>query len=404
MAKKKTESAMDGKKLGSDKENEMERFRSNLLSVVSHELNTPLTGVFNALSMLEERFPKENEFIPLLRRSADRLKRTVDNLLDLAKADAGALRVRLEELDLANLLNSRKAHWEGLLEKEGMTLLFNIEEDLPHVCGDRRRLSFVLDSLVSNAAKFSHKAKKEGEASVRVTLSLQPIRAVPPAEAQRRDKKTGMVLLIGVQSSLPSLGESPESYEQLFEPFTPWRDADTRMKDGLGAELALAREILMAHDGYIWASGPSPENDLRGWLFSLALPLLSRNDELDLVVHNRLHSAIGALSKLSLFLLKPEPGHAFSANEERWVSQALRKALFRSSDSIFFLPDVSEYVILMDDCDREGAEKMADRLSTVLKGELPHLPFIYGIATGPDQGSSCEELLTKARHGGRPWP
>ena len=64
---------------------ENERFRSNLLSIISHELNTPLTGILNAISMPEERFAAEKEYIPMLRRNAERLRKTVENLLEMAE-------------------------------------------------------------------------------------------------------------------------------------------------------------------------------------------------------------------------------------------------------------------------------------------------------------------------------
>src|SRR5690606_33795218 len=140
--------------------------------------------------------------------------------------------------------------------------------------------------------------------SIHVNLSLEPVSSLPPGLLSTREKKTGMYLMVCVQGSLPSIGESPESFEQLFEPFSPWRDADTRVKEGLGVELALAKEILLAHEGFIWADLPG-EGDRKGWKFCFALPLLSRVDELDLVVNNRLFTAIGALSKMSLLLLRP---------------------------------------------------------------------------------------------------
>jgi nitrogen-specific signal transduction histidine kinase len=377
--------------------NEQEQFRSNLLSIVSHELNTPLTGILNAISILEERYPKDEEYISMLRRNAERLRKTVENLLEISRVDAGTLRVRLSEFDLLNFLYVRKPMLQSQLEPAAFDLLYEVEEDIPHVCGDIRRLAHVFDSLVLNAAKFSNSGmlKPGKRGAVNVKLTLESVAELPPGLLSTRDKKTGMYLVVTVQSSLPSIGESPETFEQLFEPFSPWRDADTRVREGLGVELAIAKEILLAHEGFIWAD--KGEEAGKGWRFHFALPLLSRLDELDLVINNRLSTSIGALAKLSLLVLRPEPGSSAGMDEQVEIFQIIQKALFRSSDSAFWIQDSGEYVILMDDCDLEGGERVAARLLETLRKPMPGLGFLWGIATGPESGTSATDLLETAR-------
>lgn len=392
MAKKKKENSLAN-----------ERFRSNLLSIVSHELNTPLTGILNSLAMLEEKYPKEEEYLPMLRRNAERLRKTVENLLEISRVDAGTLRVRLTEFDMGNFLLGRKEHLRAPLAKINFDLDYEVEEHLPHVCGDIKRLAHVVDGLVLNAAKFSHSAdSSKGErGTVRVRLSMESSSVIPPGNFPSREPKTGMYLLVQVQSSLPSIGESPETFEQLFEPFAPWKDADTRVKDGLGVELAISKEILLAHEGFIWADMPEDRRK-EGWKFLFALPLLSRVDELDLVVNNRLFTAIGALSKMSLLLLRPAPGS--EAKDHDKISKELQKALFRSSDSTFWIQDTGEYAVLMDDCDYEGGIRVAERLMGLVQKEVPGLKFVWALTTGPDEGSNARELLEKARSTWRPSP
>ncbi len=385
-----------------DDSGENERFRSNLLAIVSHELNTPLTAILNATSMLEERFSNEKEYIPMLRRNAERLRQTVANLLEISRVDAGTLKVRLSELDLGHFLFARKEALRGVLAKAGFTLEATIEEDLPHVCGDPRRLGHVFDSLVLNAVKFSHMAGlKDERGTIKAELVLGPLSSIPRGLLVGKKAKTGMFLIVSVQSSLPSIGENPDTFEQLFEPFSPWRDADTRVRDGLGVELAIDKEILLAHDGFIWADLAPPQKNA-GWKFFFAVPLLSRVDELDLVVNNRLSTAIGALAKLSLLLLRPEPGSGIGAQESPLIFKALQRALFRSSDSTFWLPDSGEFVVLMDDCDREGGERVARRLLKTLQEEFPNLRFLWSAVTGPEEGTGARELIEKARESWKP--
>lgn len=390
---------MDDRSGGSGSSLDNERFRSNLLSIVSHELNTPLTAILNALVVLEERYPNENEYLPMLRRNSERLRRTIENLLEISRVDAGTLRVRLSEMDLEIFLRARREGLRQRLEGQSFRVEIEAEEDLPHVCADIRRLAHVFDSLVLNAVKFSHGGHlPPGDTGVvHVSLSLEPVSSLPPGLLSTREKKTGMYLVTTVQSSLPSIGESPESFEQLFEPFSPWRDADTRVREGLGVELAIAKEILLAHEGFIWADLDG-EGARRGWKFLFALPLLSRIDELDLVVNNRLSTAIGALSKMSLLLLRPEPGSVVTPDEQQKIFRSLQRLLFRSSDSTFWMQDSGEYAVLMDDCEREGGERVAQRLLTSLRNEMPALRFLWALSTGPDDGANARELLDNARN------
>ena len=382
---------------------ENERFRSNLLSIVSHELNTPLTAIINATAMLEERFPAEKEYIPMLRRNAERLRKTVENLLEISRVDAGTLKVRLSELDLGNFIRSRREMLKDHAERARFELELEVEEDLPHVCGDYRRLAHVFDSLVLNAVKFSDLSNlgPGDKGVIRVTLGLEPATSIPPGQRSGKEARTGMFLIVSVQSSQPSIGESPDTFEQLFEPFSPWRDADTRVREGLGVELAIDKEILLAHEGYIWAD-LSPQSRKNGWKFFFALPMLSRVDELDLVVNNRLSTAIGALAKLTLLLIRPEPGSGMGAEESPAVFRALQRALFRSSDSTFWLQDSGEFVVLMDDCDREGGERVARRLLQTLHEEFTHIRFLWAAVTGPEDGTSARELLENARVAWKP--
>jgi signal transduction histidine kinase len=382
-----------------------ERFRSNLLSIISHELNTPLTSIINATAMLEERFPLEKEFVPMLRRNAERLRKTIENLIDISRVDAGSLRVRLGEVNLANFLLARKESLKEPLARQSFQIQLELEEDIPNVCGDPKRLSHVFDALVLNAVKFSHRSLlKEGEqATVLVSLEMKSASELPSGLFSSKLRKTGMYLVVSVQSSLPSIGEGPDHFEQLFEPFTPWRDADTRQREGLGVELAIAKEILLAHEGFIWANIADTKKT-EGLKFLFALPLLSRLDELDLVVNNRLFTSIGALSRMTLLLLRPEPGYVAGKADEQHVALALRKVLFRSSDSTFWIEDAGEFAILMDDCDHEGAVRVAERLLVSLRDHMPQTRFLWAIATGPDEGSNALELLEKARSSWRPSP
>jgi hypothetical protein len=159
-------------------------------------------------------------------------------------------------------------------------------------------------------------------------------------------------------------------------------------------ELALAREILLAHSGFIWAG--EPEHSGEGWSLRFALPVLSREDELDLIIHNRLFSGFSTLEKVSLLMIQLLPTQGESVSIAT-LAQEIKSLLFRSSDALFTVPETGEALILMDDCDSDNAKKVGQRLASSLQQSLPHASLVWSTATGPDDGADAAKLLSYAR-------
>jgi hypothetical protein len=356
-------------------------------------------GILGALQLLEEKYPDEKDYLPTLRRNAERLRDRVENLLELSRADAGALRVRLSEVDFENFVYLNYELLKERVRQAGFSMEVTVEPDLPRVCADPRRLGKVFETLVMNAVKFSAAigTNQNSRAKISVRLSMETVAHIPPQYFPiNRPHATGMYLIVSIASKLPSIGEKPDSFEQLFEPFSPWRDVDTRTREGLGVELALAREIMLAHSGFIWAADPAAIGE--GWVFRFALPVLSREQELDLIINNRLYSGMGGAAKVSLLLIQPMPIAAETTNHgTKDLAAEVRSLLFRASDALFWIPETGELTILMDDCDANGAERVGERLVASLRTSLPNLPFVWAFATGPDHGADAKILLARAR-------
>lgn len=387
-----------------DKENSLatidSSYRSNLLALVSHELNTPLSGIVNAISVLENEKFKNPEFFEMLKRNTQRLRVTVDSLLELANADAGVLRVHLSEASLENVVQAQEEILRPFLKSNGFALQTIIEDQLPNVCIDSVRLGRVFNALVEHAVLFcdSSSRTKNKELLVNVHISLAPIDAVDQwlPNTSVRDQ-TGTFLTLEISTNVPTLAEV-ENFEDLFEPFSPWRDVYTRERDGIGVELALAREIMLGHRGFIGV-GPA-ESAEGGWVFRFGVPILSREDELEAVIDNRIHGGASRLMKTSIVLIRPTEKSLAAVGDLRRVEEAVASLLYRSSDSVFSIASQGELTIVMDDCDANGSRKLADRITLELKEALPSLEFVWGVATGPDNGSTAEELL---RHVRRHW-
>ncbi len=135
-----------------------ERFRSELITNVSHDLKTPLTSIINYTDLLSKE-PCENEtmrtYIEVLCRQSNRLKKLTDDLLDASKASSGALAVTLAPTDAAELLTQAAGEYEERFQNSNLTPVIDIKEQPLMITADGRHLWRVFDNLLSNICKYS---------------------------------------------------------------------------------------------------------------------------------------------------------------------------------------------------------------------------------------------------------
>jgi signal transduction histidine kinase len=217
--------------------------KSRFLANVSHELRTPLTSVvgfakINRRRLGETVFPAVPPGDPKVERAVrqvgdnldiivtegERLTSLINDLLDLAKIEAGRFQFHMAPLRLDDVIGRAIAATSSLFESSGLTLRTVIEDDLPPVTGDIDRLVQVVINLLSNAVKFT----AAGGVEVRV------LRAADALRVEVRDSGKGI---------------SAADLERIFEPF---RQASDTMPDGprgTGLGLPISREIVQAHGG-----------------------------------------------------------------------------------------------------------------------------------------------------------
>jgi NtrC-family two-component system sensor histidine kinase KinB len=208
--------------------------KSNLIATVSHELKTPLTSVRMALYLLFERTvgslnDKQSDLVAAAREDADRLLKTLNDLLDLAKLEQGPSQLKLKPVSPAKLADSAAHSMRELAHASRITLTTEVAPNLPEIQIDEQRLAYVFTNLITNALKYSPPNSK-----VKVRAQLGMTRASKPS----------------VRFSVKDDGEgiSPEHQEHIFERF--YRVPGTQ-KNGAGLGLSIAREIVVAHQGEI---------------------------------------------------------------------------------------------------------------------------------------------------------
>lgn len=209
----------------------LDDMKTNLISTVSHEIKTPLTGIRMVLHLLlEERSSPLDKMQKIMVTSAnddcERLLVTLNSLLDLSRAESGATYLEREPLGLLNNVQ-RSAHLyeSAASDKDIEIIVENGNSDFPEISADPIRLDEVLSNLVSNAVKHSPRGGK-----VRLRLS----------------KLDSNYLRVTISDEGPGVPE--ESQSRIFERF--YR-APGQLADGVGLGLFISREIMRAHEGRI---------------------------------------------------------------------------------------------------------------------------------------------------------
>ncbi len=229
---------------------EAQRIKDDFLSIVSHELRTPLTSIQGYAQLLESRLresagSKELSQLRVIRSQVTRMRRLVDDLLDVSRIDrAGAVSIEPEPLELVEELRDAAARTEREHPDRQVTL--ELPEALP-LSADRDRIGQVLTNLLDNAVKYS----PEGGP---IVLHAEPV---------------GAEIEVTVADS--GIGIPPEQIDHVFERFFQ-AEADTRGRrfGGLGLGLYITRAIIEAHGGSIHAERNRVAG--RGTLVRLRLP------------------------------------------------------------------------------------------------------------------------------------
>ena len=219
--------------------------RDQLLAVVSHDLRNPLGVVMMSTSFLRELVPADNPQIArqleLIGRSAEQMHRMIEDLLDVARVDAGRLSVDPAPVPAAALVREAADLLRPLAEENGITLDAAVDDGLPAVMADHGRILQVFGNLGGNAVKFTPRGG-------RITLGA----AADGNGVRFRVADTG-------------LGVPAEHLPHLFDRF--WQ-ASRNDRRGIGLGLAIVQGIVTQHGGRVWAESTPGE----GSTFHFTLP------------------------------------------------------------------------------------------------------------------------------------
>ncbi|SDF68894.1 His Kinase A (phospho-acceptor) domain-containing protein [Methanolobus vulcani] len=213
---------------------ELDRLKTEFLSIVSHELKTPLTAMRTSSEFLRESdecsIPVRRQMLDIIIRNIDRQSRMVDDLLDISRIESNRMKFHKESLDIEETVNTSLEMLSAVIKEKSMNILVEIPDDLPQVYTDRDKLVQVFVNLLNNAAKFS---KKNG--NIRITA---------------QDDSD----LVRISVSDDGIGMSPEELEKIFDKFYQIDSTSTRKVGGSGLGLSIVKGIIEGQGGSIVAT------------------------------------------------------------------------------------------------------------------------------------------------------
>jgi signal transduction histidine kinase len=225
------------------------RHKSEFLANMSHELRTPLNAIIGFSEVLVDRMfgelnEKQDEYLKDIYASGQHLLSLINDILDLAKIEAGRMELEAADFDLPGAIDNALILVRERASRRGITLGQSVDERLGQIRGDERKVKQVLLNLLSNALKFT----PEGG---RIDVSA----GVRNGDALVSVKDTGV-------------GIAPEDQEAVFEEFKQVGKADKKV-EGTGLGLALSRKFIELHGGKIWVTSTVGV----GSTFTFTLPL-----------------------------------------------------------------------------------------------------------------------------------
>jgi PAS domain S-box-containing protein len=226
---------------------EIERFKQDLIAMVSHDLRSPLTSVQGLLSMMEEGVygdlnDRGQQSVKRSQADLDRLLLMIDELLDIEKMSSGKLQLNFEVVDLRSVMTHSVSAINHLANKKDIKIRF--PDSSLEAFGDGAKLVQVVVNLLSNAIKFSPEG---GE------IEISYLEVDDSVEVRIKDEGRGI----------------PASHlESIFDKFQQVEAADHKEKGGKGLGLAICQSIIMGHGGTIGAEN----NEEKGSMFWFKIP------------------------------------------------------------------------------------------------------------------------------------
>lgn len=231
------------------------QLRRNMVADIAHELRTPLTVIQgNLQAILDEVYPLEKGEIAGIYDETLMLSRLVNDLRELAQAEAGQLSLNVQTIDLATVISSAVSGFEGLAQEQGVGLAVTMPPTIPPLLADPDRVRQILSNLASNALRHTPPGG-------RVTITV--------------DGLPGSTTAVRISICDTGSGIPPQDLPYVFNRFWRAEKSRSRYEGGSGLGLAIARQLVEAQGGQIGVESKGIPG--QGSCFWFSLPVAGAN-------------------------------------------------------------------------------------------------------------------------------
>ena len=364
----------------------LDQLKSDLVSMVSHELRTPLATIKEFTAILTDQIAgpvtaSQQEYLGIITANVDRLTRIIDDMLDMAKIEAGRVLLDKGFTEVPPLLNHVTQSLRPMAESKQVELAINIPQPPPAIFADADKITQVLLNLVGNAIKYTH-------GPGRVTISVEEL----ANEVQFNVQDTG-------------IGITPEDLPKLFEKFQQFRRvAGMRGAKGTGLGLAISKRLVDLHGGRIWAASEPG----KGSTFSFSLPKYHVEEVFREYLRTGIEHAKNHQARFSIVVFSIQNFQELKALyglEEvgtllRDVEVVLKDAVRRPSGDVVVRWQRGEMVVILAEVAKAGAQAIAERIKHIIEeheftlaGKTLRVPIVTATATYPEEAVTEDELL-----------
>lgn len=229
---------------------EIDEMKSDFVSTVSHEFRTPLTSIEMGIGLLLEsqvakEGTRERELMEAIDEESKRLKKLVNELLDLSRIESGKIKMEFRSQDLLKIIEESIKPFEIQAGEKNIDLAKgHIEKELPKVYIDADKILLVLTNLIANALRYT-----PAGGSIKISA-----------------EHSGNRVYVSVRDT--GKGIPKKFHETIFQKFTQVKDDGVNV-GGAGLGLAISKEIIKAHGGRIWVES----EEGKGSTFTFTLPV-----------------------------------------------------------------------------------------------------------------------------------
>lgn len=377
----------------------IDKLKDEFISIVSHEMRTPLTIVKGAVTNLRDGIvgglsAPQNKILDTTIRNVDRLARIINDLLDLSRLESGKAKIEKKRLNLMSLIKEIVVNFKPICSEKNIDISIESGDITPSVFADADMITQVLTNLIQNATRY---AKSQ--------ITVQIIHENFAAKSDDPNHTPSMIR-VGIIDDGPGIPK--EKLDALFDKFEQLdRPQGGSGYKGTGLGLAICRQIVNLHHGRIWTVSSLGN----GAQFYFLLPTYQENDNFVVALDSIIRQAEKSHTTIGVLILKPENLSAmvsiFSEKDlatlfNSFTSEVRNKAL-RKTDFLHFRRDTRESIIILTETNQDSITKIIERIQIIAKNtfcknsdnELS-CRQLAGLAVYPTDSSYSSELLKLA--------